>query len=35
MFMPHNIYHPKDPKPNHKIEEANATNVKKPSKHRK
>ena len=35
MFMPHNIYHPKDPKPNHKIKEANATNIKKPSKHRK
>ena len=30
-----NIYHPKDPKPNHKIKEANATNVKKPSKYRK
>ena len=23
-----NIYHPKDPKPNHKIKEANATNLK-------
>ena len=31
-FMPHNIKHPKDRKPNHKIKEANATNEKKPIK---